>query len=138
MRARTGAERAEALAIRYAVFVQEQGIPVEIEQDGHDEEADHVLILHAGRPVGTGRLRCLPGLLGKLERIAVLPSHRGQGIGRELVLALEAVARERDMKAVVLEPHDDLLAFYRKLGYRRIPGARTVGMHRLITMEKRL
>jgi len=35
--------RAAASRIRYAVFVEEQGVPVEIELDGHDAECIHAL-----------------------------------------------------------------------------------------------
>ena len=58
----TAPEMDEALAIRRAVFVQEQNVPVEIEIDEHDGDPNlvstalHVLGRSDGLPVATGRL----------------------------------------------------------------------------------
>src|SRR5262245_1799116 len=44
-------------AIRTQVFVEEQGVPVELEWDGLDEHAYHVVAYGPdGLPIGTGRL----------------------------------------------------------------------------------
>jgi len=51
------ADRPEIAALRTRVFVEEQGVPAEIEQDAADETAVHALSRdHAGRVVATGRL----------------------------------------------------------------------------------
>jgi len=41
--------RAAASRIRYAVFVEEQGVPVEIELDGQDADCIHALALRRQR-----------------------------------------------------------------------------------------
>ena len=44
-------------AVREAVFVREQGVPLELELDARDPDCLHVLARDAeGRPIGTGRL----------------------------------------------------------------------------------
>ena len=48
--------RAAASRIRYAVFVEEQGVPVEIELDEHDAQCIHALAFDGGAALGTGRL----------------------------------------------------------------------------------
>ena len=59
--------RAEASAIRRAVFVVEQGVPEDIELDEHDPYCLHALARDAaGRAIGTGLahstiLRCVGG-----------------------------------------------------------------------------
>jgi predicted GNAT family N-acyltransferase len=54
-------------AIREAVFIQEQGVPAELEWDGSDAQATHLLAIEpGGQAVGTARL--LPD--GRLGRMA--------------------------------------------------------------------
>ena len=82
--------RDEAAPIRYAVFVDEQKVPAEIELDDWDALSLHALALDAqGRVLGTGRL--LPD--GHIGRMAVLQSARGQGVGTALLRALLQAAR---------------------------------------------
>ncbi|MBX3014994.1 MAG: GNAT family N-acetyltransferase [Caldilineaceae bacterium] len=133
------AELALAQQIRRTVFVDEQGIPAELEYDAEDERAVHVLAYKAERPIATGRLLVETPEVGTLGRIAVLPSERGQGIGAQIVRALESHARAAGLHRLVLHPHAYLEKFYTDLGYQTIPGAEsTVGRHRLILMEKQL
>src|SRR2546426_12839481 len=72
-------EKARELAtpIRFTVFVEEQGVPREIELDEMDERSLHALAFEDGQPVATGRL--LPD--GHIGRMAVLKKWRGRGIG---------------------------------------------------------
>ncbi|QIB64076.1 GNAT family N-acetyltransferase [Kineobactrum salinum] len=100
-------------AIREQVFVVEQSVPREIEWDGRDEEAVHVLGLLEGSPVACGRL--LPN--GKIGRMAVLARHRGQGIGRALLDALVAAASERGYQQVHLHAQQHASAFYQRAGF---------------------
>ena len=45
--------------------------------DGGDRSASHVLVLDAGVPAATAKLRIMSEGQGKIARIAVLPAHRG-------------------------------------------------------------
>lgn len=135
---RTAAELAAARAIRVAVFVEEQGIPPELDDDGLDQGALHVLALDGDLPVGTGRVVVPPDGAAVAARIAVIASHRKHGLGPRLVQALEDVARAHGARTVTLEPHVHLEAFYRRLGYEVTAGSHDVGAHRLITMVKQL
>src|SRR5262245_48237153 len=130
-------ELAEACRIRQQVFVREQQIRAESDDDGLDSEAIHILILSGQTPVATGRL-LVRGPEAITARIAVLPEHRGRGIGRMVVASLEKIAGERGANRVVLHPHSYLEGFYKGMGYATIAGREVVGTHELITMEKRL
>lgn len=134
----TSEQRQQAQAIRVSVFVEEQGIPAELDFDGKDEAALHVVALSGDLPVATGRMFIESATTGEISRIAVLESHRGCGLGRRIVLQLEALARREGLDAVHLRPHHYLEKFYRDLGYERIGGATRAGGHRLIHMLKRL
>jgi predicted GNAT family N-acyltransferase len=108
--------QAAAQAIRYAVFVIEQKIPVELEWDDMD-----VLCLHAvaydgnGISLGTGRL--LPD--GHIGRMAVKKSARGQGVGGAVLDALVALAQARGDKCVMLNAQASAEAFYTAHGFAR-------------------
>lgn len=106
--------RRDLLSVRYAVFVDEQGVPAELEQDEHDPVAVHLLARASnGTAVGTARL--LPD--GHIGRMAVLPVWRGQGIGSEMLRTLIALARPLGHRRLVLHAQCHAEAFYHRLGF---------------------
>jgi predicted GNAT family N-acyltransferase len=120
-RAETDDEQADAIEVRMAVFVEEQGVPESLEIDGKDDESFHVVAYRdtepKATPVGAGRLREVEDGVGKLERISVLKAHRGEGIGREIVAELEAVADEQGLSKLVMHAQTSVEEMYRTLGY---------------------
>jgi YbgC/YbaW family acyl-CoA thioester hydrolase len=109
----------EARAIRDAVFIQEQGVPVALEQDSADGDALHVVAFNRlGRALGTARLvvTVAPGV-AKLGRMAVLASVRGAGIGRPLLMALVEAARQRGDREVILHAQSSAVGFYLRAGF---------------------
>jgi predicted GNAT family N-acyltransferase len=110
------------LEIRRKVFVDGQAVPVEIEFDGLDTDAEHFLAFGEGRyeeaPValGTARMRIVNGV-AKAERIAVLEEARGSGIGRALVESIELHAHNSGLRLVRLNAQLQSAGFYEKLGY---------------------
>ncbi|MDF9812638.1 GNAT family N-acetyltransferase [Streptomyces sp. SPB162] len=109
-------------AIRREVFVVEQNVPAELEFDGKDDRAVHVLAPDAG----TGRLLLGADAAAKnggdpdtavLGRLAVLKPARGTGVGARLVAALEDEARRLGLAGVYLEAQVHAIAFYERLGY---------------------
>ena len=103
-----------ASAIRLAVFVEEQGVPREIEMDEFDPKSLHALAVRDGEAVGTARL--LPD--GHIGRMAVLKPWRRRGIGSRLLAAMVQAARARGESRVVLSAQVHALAFYRAHGFR--------------------
>jgi predicted GNAT family N-acyltransferase len=100
--------------VRTAVFIDEQGVPPDMEWDALDETSMHVLARDAnGRAIGTGRL--LPDR--KIGRMAVVQSARGQGVGAAIMRALLAMARERGDAEVELSAQTHALGFYAKFGF---------------------
>jgi predicted GNAT family N-acyltransferase len=108
------ADREVLRAIRGAVFIEEQGVPQEVEWDDQDAAAQHFLAIdQAGRRVGCGRL--LPS--GQIGRMAVLAEHRGRGIGRLILdTALEA-ARQQGLTRVFLHAQTAVVPFYARAGF---------------------
>ena len=105
--------RAHAAPIRFAVFVEEQGVPLAIELDEMDEKALHALAFYAGDPIATGRL--LPD--GHIGRMAVLQAWRGRGIGGRILAKLMDAARARGDREIVLSAQVHAMAFYRAHGF---------------------
>lgn len=73
-----------AFAIRRRVFVEEQLVDAREEYDEFEVTSTHFLARVDGTPSGTARWRRTANGI-KLERFAVLPEHRGQGVGKALV-----------------------------------------------------
>jgi predicted GNAT family N-acyltransferase len=105
--------KTEAQRIRFAVFVEEQGVPAELEMDENDAQCVHALAYVDGRAVGTGRL--LPD--GHIGRMAVLKEWRGHGAGKALLRALVEAARRRGDREVLLSAQVHALGFYRAEGF---------------------
>ena len=109
------ARNAELMGIRNAVFVDEQGVPPELESDGRDAGASHFLATdEAGNAVGTARL--LDD--GQIGRIAVLPAFRRRGLGRRLLTLAMDSARARGDRRVWLHAQIDAQDLYLQAGFR--------------------
>src|SRR5262245_45042987 len=114
---RTPDELRIALAIRVAVFVQEQGGPPEDEPDDADAAARHYLVLDGERPVVTARLYEPEPGLAKIGRVALLPEYRGRGWGAELMRFLLEEARAAGFGSVALHAQTYAQRFYERLGF---------------------
>lgn len=76
-----------------------------------------------GETVAHAALRKL-GNRFEAKRVIVAPGHRGSGLGRMLMAAVERAAFDRGATSVILQTGDrqpDAVAMYEKLGYRQIP-----------------
>jgi predicted GNAT family N-acyltransferase len=107
----------EALAIRFRVFVEEQGVDPALEIDDLDGVAWHVLARIDGEAVGTARLVMLDQLRAKIGRVAVLPEHRGRGIATQLVELLMEYARREGRTEALLDAQLNAMSLYEKLGF---------------------
>ena len=112
--------RDAAYAIRYAVFVEEQGIPAELEIDEYDPIAEHALAYVDNQCVATARIYLdeQDPSKAKIGRMAVLREFRGQGIGT--VLLGESIRAGMMQGANVFELHaqQSAVPFYAKLQFK--------------------
>ncbi len=119
-----------ARAVRLAVFVAEQGIPESEEWDADDATAIHAVALgEDGEPLATGRLILsgdpdVPHETGpghaRIGRMAVLRSARGQGLGREVLNALIAQARQRGIHHIGLHAQVAAMPLYAQAGFKAV------------------
>ncbi len=106
--------RRQAVPIRHAVFVMEQGVPEALELDALDAASEHWLALDEhGSAIATGRLT--PD--GHIGRLAVLAPWRGQGIGGLIVRDMLRHAGALGLARVELNAQTHALGFYQQFGF---------------------
>ena len=108
---------AEVAALRTRVFVIEQGVPAEIEQDAADATAVHVLSRDdSGRVVATGRL-LVHGRTAGIGRMAADATVRGRGHGAAVLAELHRQAVLRGVAEIELHAQLTARRFYERAGY---------------------
>lgn len=108
--------RAQCLAIRMAVFVDEQQVPAELELDEYDGIATHLLLTENGKPLATARLLDKHGV-AKIGRVAVVQGARGRGLGLHVMEAVLEEARRQGFSHAMLDSQSYAIPFYEKLGF---------------------
>jgi predicted GNAT family N-acyltransferase len=106
----------EVFSIRRAVFVDEQHVPEDLEFDGLDDDAVHVIMYYKKNPVGCARLRIFDAA-AKLERIAVLKDYRGKGFGKHITAYLIAYCKTKKIHELTLHSQTYISGFYEKFGF---------------------
>jgi predicted GNAT family N-acyltransferase len=110
------------LELRRVVFIMEQSVPVPEDVDGRDPQCTQFLAFDRASALGTAdlgtaRLRITPDGVAKAERVAVHRASRGLGVGRLLMLALQAEAASEGHREVQLSAQEEAIPFYEGLGY---------------------
>ena len=107
-------DQARLSRVRRAVFIDEQGVPEDMEWDTDDAGAVHLLAVDgAGQAIGCARL--LPD--GHVGRMAVLPAWRGRGVGRALLAAVLDMAQARGHTTLRLSAQTHATGFYERAGF---------------------
>jgi predicted GNAT family N-acyltransferase len=116
IRAETEVHREMCYALRRAVFMAEQGVTPADEWDGLEDDCHHFLTLDGATPVATARLRPM-GTSAKVQRVAVVKSHRGTGLGDQMMRHMLVFARAQGFASITLEAQTRAIPFYAKLGF---------------------
>jgi predicted GNAT family N-acyltransferase len=118
----TAADWPQVAGLRTRVFVEEQGVPAEIEQDAHDATAVHALAEDdEGRLVATGRLLVRDGR-AVIGRMAVDAAARGRGYGAAVLAELHRQAVGLGLTEVELHAQLPARGFYERAGYTAVGG----------------
>ncbi|MGY1711390.1 GNAT family N-acetyltransferase [Geodermatophilus sp. SYSU D00758] len=116
----TPADLPEVAALRTRVFVEEQGVPAEVERDALDATAVHALARdERGRVVATGRL-VERGGVAVVGRMAVDAAARGRGFGAAVLAVLHRQALARGLAEVELHAQVSARGFYERAGYTAV------------------
>jgi predicted GNAT family N-acyltransferase len=128
---------ADIRRVRFAVFVDEQKVPADLEMDDRDGACLHWIARDAaGGAVGTVRLDVEKD--GKVGRLAVLAASRRRGVGRALMERLHEIARVRGLTRVWCHAQISAVPFYRRLGYRVVSDTFEEAGIEHVTMERDL
>lgn len=116
-----GCERwhqAAAFALRYDVFILEQGISLQDEFDELDTvERNYFVVYEESLAVATIRYQKKDNDTIQPDRFCVRKEYRSQGIGRTLLLLLEDKANKEGYKFSILSAEKAALSFYESLNY---------------------
>ncbi|BAY77825.1 GCN5-related N-acetyltransferase [Nostoc linckia NIES-25] len=104
-------------AIRKSVFQEEQGVDPALEFDGKDETSYHLIAYLDNKAVGTTRIRYLDDASAKIERLAVLSTARGQGIGKKIMENALLFLASKNIREVVIHSQEYMKYLYQKLGF---------------------
>lgn len=107
--------------IRDQVFIQEQGVPVELEWDDLDETARHILakvVMEDKKLViGTARI-IIKNKQAHIGRMAVLPAWRSLGVGAKILNRCIEYCYQQQLEKIVLNAQVSVLPFYQKAGFK--------------------
>lgn len=106
----------DALKIRHKVFIEEQKISKELEYDGMDKKAEHVIIYENNNPIATGRVFKMEEEF-MLGRICVLKEFRGKNFGNIIVKLLVNRALNKGANKIYIHAQAYLKEFYINLGF---------------------
>jgi predicted GNAT family N-acyltransferase len=140
-RAATPDDWPEIIALRTRVFVEEQGVPPELEHDDRDATAVHVLARDdAGRVVATGRLLLPPegSTTASLGRMAADAPARGRGFGAAVLAELHRQAALRGVGVIELHAQVSARGFYERAGYTAVGEEYEEAGIRHVTMRREL
>ncbi len=106
----------DALAVRRAVFVDEQGFSPDTEADATDAMSWHAVLYESVQPVATGRIYWQDGEF-RLGRICVLHEKRGLGYGDLLMRLLLYKALDHSARSISLSAQTRVAPFYARYGF---------------------
>ncbi len=109
----------DAMEVRIEVFVDEQRIPLELENDADDHSAFHAVAYNdIGQAIATGRLLAGQNGQGRIGRMAVKRVFRGSGQGAAVLAALLAEATRRGDRELTLHAQTSAQGFYERHGFK--------------------
>lgn len=106
----------DAFKIRFKVFVDEQGVPEDIELDDIDDYAEHLVVYKEGIPIATGRWFLEDGKV-LLGRIAVLKEYRGSNLGNLVMSSFMNRIFNQGFDEIYLHAQTRVRGFYEKIGF---------------------
>jgi predicted GNAT family N-acyltransferase len=115
--AETQKEIADAFKVRRKVFVEEQKITEDVDLDGKDDEAEHIVAYFNNNPIGCTRIRHVDKGV-KIERMVILNEYRGRGFGRFILnYTIALLTRRYPKERIYLHSQKDVEGFYKKAGF---------------------
>lgn len=109
----------EAIEIRTAVFIEEQGFKDEF--DEIDELARHLILYHDGKAVGVARYFNLDDAKEyHIGRVAILKEYRKYGYGKKIMEIILKDLKHIGAQKAVLSAQCTAKGFYEKCGFSAV------------------
>ena len=105
--------------LRYKILRKPWGQPIGSERDKGETKSIHRMIIDdkTGKVLAVGRLQFNSIDEAQIRYMAVLDEFQGQGLGSQIILELEDVARENGNKWMILSARGNTIQFYQNNGY---------------------
>lgn len=103
--------------LRYTILRAPWNQPRGSERNEGDETAKHFAFFDRESIIGVGRLDIMPNAIGQIRFMAVAEHQQGSGVGKNLMLHMETLAKEAQCKEIILHAREIAIPFYAKLGY---------------------
>jgi len=129
----------EAVRLRYDILRRPLGLDYTAEQLAAEYDQIHLAAYDAAnRLVGYLNLTPIDAQTMQMRQVAVAENQQGSGVGKQLVVHSEWLARQLGIKQLILHAREPAVPFYEKLHYRVVgePYEEVTIPHR--TMEKDL
>jgi GNAT superfamily N-acetyltransferase len=104
--------------LRWQVLREPWGQPRGSERDDLEEQSVHAVVwAPTGEPLAVGRLHFNSPEEAQIRYMAVVETARGRGLGGQVLDFLEAIARQRGARTIVLNARNDAAVFYERHQY---------------------
>ncbi len=113
------AEYDEYYDLRWRVLRKPWKMPVGSEREERDATASHYIAVNEDQKiVGAGRLHLKSEKEAQIRFMAVEDAFQKKGVGKALIIAMEAEAVQRGAETAMLMARDYAVGFYERLGYK--------------------
>jgi predicted GNAT family N-acyltransferase len=103
------------IKIRTQVFIEEQKVPIVLEWDGLDDNAQHLIAINdAQQVIGCARVLAQ----GTIGRMAVLKPWRNQGVGSAILKSALNYIESQGWPLASLSAQVHAISFYQKHGFK--------------------
>ena len=108
--------------LRWQVLREPWGQTKGSERDNEDESSLHRMIIDDStrEAIAVGRLQFNTKDEAQIRFMAVAKGYQGQGLGRDIVTALEDIALDKGVSRIILQARENAVKFYERNGYEII------------------
>jgi thioesterase domain-containing protein len=113
--------------LRWQILRKPWGQALGSEQDEYEQQAIHRMITNEkGDVLAVGRLEKVGKYQGKIRFMAVSDKAQGQGLGQQIINALEHQASQLGMQEIILNAREQAIGFYQQLDYQTLEFSHTL------------
>lgn len=108
----------KVLKIREQIFVNELGVPFQVEFDSNDYRSVHLAFSLNESIIGTARMRFFhQESLVKLERLCLLPEFRGCNLLTSIMEKIKTIIKKYNFRKLFFLCESELLNYWKKKGF---------------------